>query len=114
MYAVIKTGGKQYKVQEKQVLKVEKLENTEDNLIEFDDVLMYSDGENIKLGNPKIENAVVKAHIIDQKKDKKILVFKYKRRKGYRRMKGHKQNYTQIQIDSIVVGIINQEESNVT
>lgn len=114
MYAVIKTGGKQYKVREKQVLKVEKLENTEDNLIEFDDVLMYSDGENIKLGNPKIENVVVKAHIIDQKKDKKILVFKYKRRKGYRRMKGHKQNYTQIQIDSIVVGIINQEESNVT
>ncbi|MFH2092788.1 MAG: 50S ribosomal protein L21 [Pseudomonadota bacterium] len=101
MYAVIRTGGKQYKVQEDQILKVEKLEGTEGSQLEFDDVLLYSDGETITLGNPKIENASVKAVILDQGRDKKVLVFKYKRRKGYRKMRGHKQFYTEIKIDSI-------------
>lgn len=103
MYAVIRTGGKQYKVQEEQILKVEKLEGTEGSQVEFDDVLMYSDGETITLGSPKVESAIVKAHILDQAKDKKKLVFKYRRRKGFRRMKGHRQNYTEIKIDSIAV-----------
>ncbi len=103
MYAVIRTGGKQYKVHEDQILKVEKLEGSEGSQIEFDDVLMYSDGETITLGNPKVENALVKAHIMDQAKGKKTLVFKYKRRKGFRRMKGHRQFYTEIKIDSIAV-----------
>ena len=103
MYAVIRTGGKQYKVHEEQILKVEKLEGTEGTQIEFDDVLMYSDGETITLGSPKVETASVKAHILDQAKDKKKLVFTYKRRKGFRRMKGHRQNYTEIKIDSIAV-----------
>jgi large subunit ribosomal protein L21 len=62
MYAVIRTGGKQYKVQEEQILKVEKLEGSEGSQIEFDDVLMYSDGETVTLGTPNVENAVVKAH----------------------------------------------------
>jgi len=101
MYAVIRTGGKQYKVHEEQILKVEKLEGTEGSQIEFDDILMYSDGETITLGSPKVENALVKAHILEQGKGKKQLVFKYKRRKGYRRMKGHRQNYTEIKIESI-------------
>ncbi len=103
MYAVIRTGGKQYKVQEEQILKVEKLDGTEGSQVEFDDVLMYSDGETITLGSPKVESAIVKAHILDQAKDKKKLVFKYRRRKGFRRMKGHRQNYTEIKIDSIAV-----------
>ncbi|WP_457553036.1 50S ribosomal protein L21 [Desulfobacula sp.] len=103
MYAVIRTGGKQYKVHEEQILKVEKLEGTEGSQLEFDDVLMYSDGETITLGTPTIENAAVKAHILDQAKDKKKLVFKYKRRKGFRRLKGHRQHYTEIKIDSIAV-----------
>ncbi len=101
MYAVIKTGGKQYKVEEGTVLQVEKLEQNEGDKIEFNDVLMYSDGENITLGNPLVENAVVKAEIIKQAKDKKVLVFKYKRRKGYRRMRGHRQHFTEIKINSI-------------
>ena len=101
MYAVIKTGGKQYKVEEGTVLQVEKLEQNEGDTIEFNDVLMYSDGENVTLGNPLVENAIVKAEIIKQAKDKKVLVFKYKRRKGYRKMRGHRQNYTEIKIDSI-------------
>ncbi len=103
MYAVIRTGGKQYRVHEEQILKVEKLEGTEGSQIEFDDVLMYSDGETITLGSPKVENALVKAHILDQGKGKKTLVFKYKRRKGFRRMKGHRQQYTEIKIESISV-----------
>ena len=101
MYAVIRTGGKQYRVHEDQVLKVEKLEGTEGSPVEFDDVLMFSDGETITLGNPKVENAIVKAHIIEQGRTKKTLVFKYKRRKGYRKMRGHRQHYTEIKIDSI-------------
>lgn len=101
MYAVIRTGGKQYKVHKEQILKVEKLEGSEGSQIEFDDVLMYSDGETITLGTPRVENAVVRAHILDQGRSKKQLVFKYKRRKGYRRMKGHRQHYTEVKIESI-------------
>ncbi len=101
MYAVIRTGGKQYKVQEDQILKVEKLDGTEGSQVEFDDVLMYSDGETITLGSPVVENASVKAVILEQGRSKKQLVFKYKRRKGYRRMRGHRQHYTEIKIDSI-------------
>ncbi len=103
MYAVIRTGGKQYKVHEEQVLKVEKLEGTQGSQIEFDDILMYSDGETITLGSPKVDNASVKAQIVDQGRGKKTLVFKYKRRKGYRKMRGHRQHYTEIKIDSITV-----------
>lgn len=103
MYAVIKTGGKQYKVHEEQILKVEKLDGTKDSQIEFDDILMYSNGETIILGNPQVENASVKAQIIGQARGKKQIVFKYKRRKGYRRMKGHRQHYTEIKIESIEV-----------
>ncbi len=101
MYAVIKTGGKQYKVEEGTILQVEKLEQNEGDTVEFNDVLMYSDGENVSLGSPLVENAVVKAEIIKQAKDKKVLVFKYKRRKGYRRMRGHRQHFTEIKINSI-------------
>ncbi len=101
MYAVIRTGGKQYKVQEEQILQVEKLDGTEGSQIEFDDVLMVSDGETITLGTPVVENASVKAHVLEQGRGKKQLVFKYKRRKGYRKMRGHKQCFTEIKIDSI-------------
>ena len=101
MYAVIRTGGKQYKVHEEQILKVEKLDGTEGSQVEFDDVLLFSDGETITLGNPTVENASAKAVILEQGRGKKQLVFKYKRRKGYRRMRGHRQYYTEIKIDSI-------------
>ncbi len=101
MYAVIRTGGKQYKVHTEQILKVEKLEGSEGSQIEFEDVLMYSDGETVTLGSPNVENAVVRAHILDQGRGKKQLVFKYKRRKGYRRMRGHRQHYTEVKIESI-------------
>lgn len=101
MYAVIRTGGKQYKVHEDQILRVEKLEGEEGSQIEFDDILMTSDGETITLGSPTVESASVKAIILGQGRDKKTLVFKYKRRKGYRKMRGHRQHFTEIKINSI-------------
>ncbi len=103
MYAVVSTGGKQYKVQEGETLSVEKLPGEEGSQISFDRVLMYSDDENLTVGKPVIENAVVSAHIIEQGKAKKILVFKYKRRKRFRRKQGHRQAFTKVKIDSIAV-----------
>ncbi|MBF0202783.1 MAG: 50S ribosomal protein L21 [Desulfamplus sp.] len=103
MYAVIKTGGKQYKVEEGQTLKFEKLEGEEGSTIQFNDVLLYSDGEKITLGEPIIENAVVSGNIIEQAKGKKVIVFKYKRRKGYRKMRGHRQLFTAVKIDTIKI-----------
>ncbi|HCY83925.1 MAG TPA: 50S ribosomal protein L21 [Desulfobacteraceae bacterium] len=101
MYAVIRTGGKQYKVHEGQLLRVEKLEGSEGSEIEFNDVLLYSDGETVTLGAPQVESAVVKAQVLEQGRSKKQLVFKYKRRKGYRKMRGHRQHYTDVRIESI-------------
>ncbi len=103
MYAVVATGGKQYKVQEGETLSVEKLPGEVGSQVAFDRVLMFSDDENISVGKPVIENAVVSAHIIEQGKARKILVFKYKRRKRYRRTQGHRQTFTKVKIDSIEV-----------
>ena len=101
MYAVVKTGGKQYRVQEGDVLRVEKLSGDVGAEIAFDDVLLFSDGENLQVGTPILDNVAVTGRIVEQGKAPKILVFKYKRRKRYRRKQGHRQPYTAIQIDSI-------------
>jgi large subunit ribosomal protein L21 len=101
MYAVVATGGKQYKVQQGDVLRVEKLTGEVGSEVAFDQVLLFSDGENVQIGQPVLEGAVVKGHIIEQGKSKKIIVFKYKRRKRYRRKQGHRQQYTAIKIDAI-------------
>ena len=101
MYAVVATGGKQYKVQEGEILRVEKLPGEIGSQVAFDQVLMLSDGENVKLGQPVLEGVQVKAHIVEQGKSKKILVFKYKRRKRYRRKQGHRQLFTAVKIDAI-------------
>ena len=101
MYAVVNTGGKQYKVQEGDLLRVEKLPGEIGAEIAFDQVLLYSDGEKLSIGQPTVENAMVNAHIVEQSKAKKIIVFKYKRRKRYRRKQGHRQLYTTVKIDSI-------------
>ena len=101
MYAVVATGGKQYKVQQGDVLRVEKLAGDVGAEVAFDKVLMFSDGENVQIGQPVVEGAVVKGHIIEQGKSKKVIVFKYKRRKRYRRKQGHRQPYTAIKIDAI-------------
>ena len=101
MYAVIATGGKQYKVEEGKTLTIEKLPGTVGDEVSFDNVLMFSDGENVKIGQPAVENATVKGRIVEQRKAKKILVFKYKRRKRFRKTQGHRQQYTSVKIDSI-------------
>lgn len=101
MYAVISSGGKQYKVSQGEVLRVEKIPGEIGNPVTFDRVLLFSDGENISIGQPVLDNVAVRGHIVEQGKAKKILVFKYKRRKGYRRKQGHRQTYTAVKIESI-------------
>ena len=101
MYAIVNSGGKQYKVQEGQIVKVEKLAGNIGDAISFDKVLMFSDGDKVNVGAPVLEKAAVEGHIVEQGKNKKIIVFKYKRRKRYRRKQGHRQQFTAVQIDSI-------------
>lgn len=101
MYAVVATGGKQYKVEAGEILRVEKLQGDVGAQVAFDQVLLLADGENVKVGQPMVQGATVKGHIVEQGKNKKILVFKYKRRKRYRRKQGHRQLYTAIKIDAI-------------
>ncbi len=101
MYAIVKTGGKQYKVREGDILQVEKLAGEVGHEIAFEDVLMYSDGETVTVGQPKVDNVTVSGQIVAQGKSKKIIVFKYKRRKRYRRKQGHRQQFTAVRIDSI-------------
>ncbi len=101
MYAVIETGGKQYKVSEGEVLKVEKLSAT--GSFDFDKVLMVSDGTKVAFGSPFLTSAKVTAEVIGDGKAKKILVYKQKPRKGYRNLRGHRQTYTQVKIKSIAL-----------
>lgn len=101
MYAVVATGGKQYKVQEGEILRVEKLAGEVGSIVTFDQVLMTSDGTDVALGAPLLEGAEVIGQIVEQDKSKKVLVFKYKRRKRYRKMQGHRQPYTAVKINTI-------------
>ncbi|MEJ2200949.1 MAG: 50S ribosomal protein L21 [Desulfuromonadaceae bacterium] len=100
MYAVIKTGGKQYKVSEGDLLKVEKIEGEVGATIELNEVLMVG-GEEVKIGTPLLPGAKVNAQIVEQGKDKKILVFHSKRRKTYRKTYGHRQPITRLKITGI-------------
>jgi large subunit ribosomal protein L21 len=101
MYAVVNTGGKQYKVQQGEILRVEKISGDVGSPVTFDRVLMFSDGETVSIGQPVLEDVAVEGHIVEQGKAKKIIVFKYKRRKRYRRKQGHRQQFTAVLIDSI-------------
>ncbi len=101
MFAVIKTGGKQYKVQKNDKLLVEKLEGNEGDKVTLDEVLMVADGKTSKIGEPVIKGAKVEATVVAQTRGPKITVFKKKRRQNYRRKKGHRQDLTMIQITNI-------------
>lgn len=103
MYAVILTGGKQYSVQVGDEIFVEKLAGGVGEPITFGEILAVSDENGLKAGNPTVEGAAVEAEIVKQGKQKKIIVFKYKAKKGYRNKKGHRQPYTKIRINKIVV-----------
>ena len=102
MYAVVETGGKQYKVSEGMIVEVEKLPFKTGEEIELDKVLMVVDGDNVKVGRPFVEGARVKALVQGQIKGPKIIVFKYKPKKRYRRKKGHRQRYTRLLIKQII------------
>jgi len=101
MYAVIKTGGKQYRVSEGDTIRVEKLPAEEGASIELDQVLMIADGDDIKIGAPVVAGASVKATVLSHGRGDKVMIFKMRRRKHYRKTQGHRQNYTEIRIDGI-------------
>ena len=103
MYAVIQTGGKQYKVSPGEMVKVEKLQGKAGDPVTFEKVLMTSDGENINVGAPYLSETKVQGRIARQGRDRKILVFKYKRRKDYRKKQGHRQSFTLVKVDDIAV-----------
>ena len=101
MYAVIVTGGKQYKVSEGDTLFVEKLEVEEGSSVTFDKVLMAGEGDDVKVGAPTLDGATVEAKVVKNGKAKKIYVFKMKRKKNERTKKGHRQPYTKLEITKI-------------
>lgn len=101
MYAIVRTGGKQYQVASGDRLRVEKLEGNVGDTVELTDVLMVIDGDKAEIGRPVVENARVIATIAEQGKARKVIIFKKKRRKGYRLKKGHRQFYTALQINEI-------------
>ncbi len=101
MYAVIKTGGKQYRVESGDEVKVEKLNGEVGDTVTFKDVLLISDQESFRLGKPFIEDSKVIGRITRHAKDKKVLVFKYKKRQNYKRKRGHRQQFTLVRIENI-------------
>lgn len=104
MYAVIKTGGKQHRVTLGEKLKVEKLAGEVGGEIVFDQVLMVADGENVTIGAPMVSGASVKATVVAHGRGDKVMIFKMRRRKHYRKTQGHRQDYTEVQIQQIAAG----------
>jgi large subunit ribosomal protein L21 len=102
-YAIIRTGGKQYQVSAGTLVRVEKISGNVGDTVELKDVLAVIDGENAKIGQPRVDGVVVTATIVEQDKAKKVLVFKKKRRKGYRVKRGHRQMFTALKISDISV-----------
>jgi large subunit ribosomal protein L21 len=103
-YAVIRTGGKQYRVEPGDVIRVEKLEGDTGAAVEFNEVLATGDGSTVRIGTPLVDGATVKGQVIQQGRAKKILVYKKKRRKNYRRRQGHRQYFTAVRVTQIESG----------
>ncbi|OON97155.1 MAG: 50S ribosomal protein L21 [Epulopiscium sp. Nele67-Bin005] len=101
MYAIIETGGKQYKVEEGNIINVEKLNVEAGQMITFDQVIAVSNGDKLTCGTPTVSGATVQAEVLKEGKAKKIIVFKYKAKKTYKKKKGHRQPFTQVKITSI-------------
>jgi large subunit ribosomal protein L21 len=103
-YAIIKTGGRQFRVAEGDTIDVDLLDVDPGKTATFGDVLMFADGKEVTRGNPLISGAKVTAEVLEQRKDKKVIAFKFKRRKGYHRTVGHRRKLTRVKIKSINVG----------
>jgi len=103
VYAIIQTGGKQYRVSPGDVLRVERLPGERGDEVTLEKVLLVADGQEIRVGMPLVENAAVKTMIMQQGKGKKVVVYKKKRRKNYRRRQGHRQLFTALQVQEIIV-----------
>ena len=101
MYAILETGGKQYRVAEGDIIVVEKLPGEAGDVVEFDKVLLMNDGSDVKVGTPYLEGTKVFGEIVETGKGKKIIVFKYKSKKDYRRKQGHRQPFTSVEITSL-------------
>ena len=101
MYAVIKTGGKQYRVQQGDVIFIEKIDSQADEAVTFDEVLLVGDGDQTKIGAPTVAGAKVEGKVLGQVKGKKIVVYKYKAKKNERKKQGHRQPYTKVEITAI-------------
>ena len=104
MYAVVQTGGKQYRVSEGDIISVEKLNAEAGSIVALDNVLVIGGEDGIQVGKPYIEGAAVQAEVLENGKGKKVIIFKYKAKKDYRRKQGHRQPYTKLQIKSIGFG----------
>ncbi len=114
MFAIIRTGGKQYRIEPGDILAVERLRGAPGDKIDFQEVLLIDDGENTLLGTPCLEKALVKAELIGEFKDDKVIVFKKKRRKQYKKKRGHRQVQTRVKILEIIPDIEKYREKPVT
>ena len=101
MYALVEIKGKQYKVEKDSVLRVDHLDSEQGSAVEFPSVVLLKDDAGTKIGTPYVDGAVVKAEVEDHTRDRKVVVFKHKRRKNYRRTKGHRQHYSTIRVKEI-------------
>ncbi len=101
MYAIIETGGKQYRAEVGKVIRVEKLSAEKGEMVKFDRVLMLNSGEEMQVGKPVLDSAVVEGKVVRVGRDRKIIVFKYKAKKNYRRKQGHRQPYTEVLISNV-------------
>ncbi|MGQ9510214.1 MAG: 50S ribosomal protein L21 [Thermodesulfobacteriota bacterium] len=103
MFAVLRTGGKEYRVSEGDIIRIEKVEGKIGDIVTLKEILMVGQGDQIQIGNPTVSQAQVTGEIVQQVKGKKVLTYKMKRRKNYRRMKGHRQHYTYLKINEIIL-----------
>lgn len=104
MYAIIKSGGKQYRVKEGDIIDVELLTGLKSNEVKFNDILMLNTGNSVKMGAGALKNATVKGELVENFKDKKLIIFKYKKRKNCKRKNGHRQNLSRVKITAIEGG----------
>jgi large subunit ribosomal protein L21 len=101
VYAIIRTGGKQYRVEPGDVVRFESIEGEVGSSVTLDDVLLVGEGDDVRVGAPRVDNAAVEGTVVEQGRDRKVRVFKHKKRKHYRRTRGHRQSFTAVKIERV-------------